>query len=547
MEAFSLVFMRESALARAQSLSDWMADFLHAEPGRLVEVAAVLDVVPLVPDLLTTDALRFDVLPLAQALQHGVLPVEHEDQIYWVLGHPADFDLRRLVGYLPQAGRGRLAMSLPGYVDARLKQSEANERTMDQLVLGDEGSVEGVGEVEVISVSTLAALTNPVVKLVNSTLFDAVQSSASDIHFECDPDGMTVKYRIDGVLQSIGRVGDLESGSQAMSRIKVLAGLDITERRIPQDGRLQSMIQGRFIDFRVSIMPSMYGEDAVLRVLDRSQRGKVLSFETLGFDPEVSRRIMKLAQRPYGMVLVTGPTGSGKSTTLYTVLAELHDGASKIITIEDPVEYELPGILQIPVNEKKGLTFSRGLRSILRHDPDIILLGEIRDGETAGIAVQAALTGHLMFSTVHANGVFSVMDRLMYMKIEPTTLVDALNGVIAQRLLRKVCEFCREPSEANPVLAQEMGLSGLQLQSACFAKGRGCDRCRGTGYRGRMAVAEVLELHDDIWEGIMRHATPGQLREIARPHGYRTLSEHALDAAMHGMTTLEEIHRVIAL
>ena len=547
MRALSLMTMRQAALEQSLSLSEWLVQHLSEHPTNLDEVARELNLVALASVQVHADALRFDLLPLAQALQHGVLPLEHEQTLYLVLVHPADFALRRWVSYLPRASRWQLALTLPGQVEAVLKQAETTERAMDQVIVGGDAEGDGAGEVEVISVATLAALTSPIVKLVNSTLFDAVQSHASDIHFECGSDGMVVKYRIDGVLQRVGRVGDNEAGEQAMSRIKVLAGLDITERRIPQDGRLQSLIQGRHIDFRVSMMPSLYGEDAVLRVLDRSQRGTVLNFATLGFDEHVTRSIMTLAQRPYGMVLVTGPTGSGKSTTLYAVLSELNRGDSKIISIEDPVEYELPGVLQIPVNEKKGLTFSRGLRSILRHDPDIILLGEIRDSETAGIAVQAALTGHLMFSTVHANGVFSVLDRLVYMKIEPSTLVDALNGVIAQRLLRKVCGHCRETAIPDAELTQLMGLSAEQCKTAHFARGRGCEQCRGSGYRGRLAVAEVLALNDAVWEGIMRHATPSQLRDIARPYGYRTLLEGALEAAMHGVTTLEEIRRVIAL
>jgi len=386
-----------------------------------------------------------------------------------------------------------------------------------------------------------------VVRLVNSMLFDALQSRASDIHVETTPQGLVIKYRIDGVLQQMGQASGLDMAEQALSRIKVLSELDIGERRVPQDGRFKMKIQGREVDFRVSIMPSIHGEDAVLRILDKSQRGESLSLETLGLSADTIARIRVLASEPYGMLLVTGPTGSGKSTTLYAALSETNTGEKKIITIEDPVEYELPGVLQIPVNDKKGLTFARGLRSILRHDPDTILVGEIRDGETAGIAVQAALTGHLVLSSVHANSAFSVLERFTYMDVDPASFVEALNGVVAQRLVRRICPDCGVDAEPDPDIVRLAQLPDAQLRQGHYRVGTGCETCRHTGYRGRLALAEVLTLTDSIKEGLLNRNSASSLRELAREAGHVFIRDIALAHAAQGDTTLKEIHRVISL
>jgi general secretion pathway protein E len=332
-----------------------------------------------------------------------------------------------------------------------------------------------------------------------------------------------------------------------ISRLKVISELDIAERRVPQDGRFKVNLQERDIDFRVSIMPSIFGEDAVLRILDRralSDQLKGLRLDSLGFDADSMVRIRKLAREPYGMLLVTGPTGSGKTTTLYAALTEIINGQDKIITIEDPVEYQLPGVLQIPVNEKKGLTFARGLRSILRHDPDKIMVGEIRDAETAQIAVQSALTGHLVFTTVHANNVFDVLGRIVHMGIDAYSFASALNGIVAQRLLRVVCAHCAEPNAPEPALVAHSGIVDTAVSRYRFMKGRGCSHCRGTGYKGRKAIAEILLMDDRVRRLILDRALAGEMRDAARHNGTRFLREQALALVQQGETTLEEINRV---
>jgi general secretion pathway protein E len=334
---------------------------------------------------------------------------------------------------------------------------------------------------------------------------------------------------------------------QIVSRIKVLAELDISEHRVPQDGRFKAKVNNRDVDFRVSIMPSIHGEDAVLRILDKQGGGdafKSLRLETLGHEEQTMAAIRSLSHEPYGLLLVTGPTGSGKSTTLYATLSEINNGEEKIITIEDPVEYQLPGVLQIPVNDKKGLTFARGLRSILRHDPDKILVGEIRDGETANIAVQAALTGHLVLTSVHANNAFSVIDRFIHMGVEPNSFVDALIGVVAQRLIRKVCPHCVGDDHPSVELLAASGLTRTQVGKWTFRKGAGCPACRNTGYLGRKAIAEVLRLDDDLKQAIAKHAPAVELKKIALSNGFISMRQIALNAVARGETTLQEINRV---
>ena len=398
-----------------------------------------------------------------------------------------------------------------------------------------------------MSLRAISEYSSPVVKLVNSTLYDALKAGASDIHLEIGSSGLTIKNRIDGVLTTIGVVQGVETAEQAISRIKILAELDIAERRIPQDGRFKVTVKGREVDFRVSIMPSIFGEDAVLRILDKqslSDELKGLRLDMLGYEGKVLVQLRKLAAEPYGMLLVTGPTGSGKTTTLYAMISEINKGLDKIITIEDPVEYQLPGVLQIPVNEKKGLTFARGLRSILRHDPDKIMVGEVRDPETAEIAVQAALTGHLVFTTVHANNVFDVISRFVHMGVDPYSFVSAVNGILAQRLVRLTCPHCSEEVMPSDDELDISGITKAELQGYRFMKGSGCGQCRGSGYKGRKAISELLLLNDEIREVIVAREPIRRLKEAACQGGTHFLREAALELVCRGETTLEEINRV---
>jgi general secretion pathway protein E len=358
---------------------------------------------------------------------------------------------------------------------------------------------------------------------------------------------LSIKYRIDGVLTSIGVIQGADLAEQVISRIKVMSELDIAERRVPQDGRFKVSIQGREIDFRVSIMPSIFGEDAVLRILDRqalSDHVEGLTLNQLGFNPAAIASLRRLSSEPYGMLLVTGPTGSGKTTSLYAAISEVNKGNDKIITIEDPIEYQLPGVLQIPVNEKKGLTFARGLRSILRHDPDKIMVGEIRDSETAQIAIQAALTGHLVFTTVHANNVFDVIGRFSHMGVDPYSFVSALNGIAAQRLVRLLCSHCAVAERPDDELIAESGIDADKAASYKFRAGKGCGQCRGSGYRGRNAIAEILFLNDEIRELIVAQEPIRKIKEAARNNGTHFLREGALEMVKDGSTSLEEANRV---
>jgi general secretion pathway protein E len=442
--------------------------------------------------------------------------------VTWYLTHPSDFA-------------------------AYLARYEAGLRAMDSIV-SDGGELAGEsGQSETLSLKGISEDTSPVVKLVHSTLYDALKGGASDIHMESHSTGFRIKYRIDGVLISVSEIPGVEMAEQVISRIKVMSELDIAERRVPQDGRFKVTMQGRDVDFRVSIMPCSFGEDAVLRILDRqslSDQMSGLTLDVLGFDAESIARFRRLAQEPYGMVLVTGPTGSGKTSTLYAAISEINNGEDKIVTIEDPVEYHLPGILQIPVNEKKGLTFARGLRSILRHDPDKIMVGEIRDAETAQIAIQSALTGHLVFTTVHANNVFDVIGRFMHMGVDPYSFVSALNGILAQRLVRMTCTHCAEPQQPSAALLESSGILPEQAKEFRFVAGRGCGQCRGTGFKGRKAIAEMLHLNDEIRELIVAKEPIRRIKEAARRHGTRYLREAALDLVRRGETTLKEINRV---
>ncbi|HUJ95083.1 MAG TPA: GspE/PulE family protein [Terriglobales bacterium] len=436
-----------------------------------------------------------------------------------------------------------------------LKKTEQSKRVLEDASEGFALSVvrddeTGVGD-ESISIDRLTqqADISPIIRLVDTTIFTALQRRASDIHIETRDDSVCIKFRIDGVLTQAMPPIAKEHHSTIISRIKVMSELDISERRVPQDGRFRVKYgqPERPIDFRVSIMPSIHGEDAVLRVLDKesmSEKFRKLTLDVVGFDEEDLKKFRRYIKEPYGMVLVTGPTGSGKTTTLYAGVNEIKTDEDKIITIEDPVEYQIRGITQIPVNEKKGLTFARGLRSILRHDPDKIMVGEIRDTETAQIAIQSALTGHLVFTTVHANNVVDVLGRFLNMGVEPYNFVSALNCILAQRLVRLICNSCRTVVHYPPDVLEASGLDPEQWSQVSFYEGQGCIECAGTGFRGRTAIHELLDLSDRIREMILAKKPTSEIRRAAREEGMRFLRESALDKVRLGLTTLKEINKV---
>jgi type IV pilus assembly protein PilB len=441
------------------------------------------------------------------------------------------------------------AVGTPSAIQEALKRGQGTQRVLEQasesfkiqVLHGDEN-----GD-EVLSIDKIQSDASPIIRLVDSAVFDALNRRASDIHIETRDTEVVIKYRIDGVLQPAMNPIAKEHHATIISRIKVMAELDIAEKRIPQDGRFRVRIKGRNIDFRVSIMPSVHGEDAVIRILDKESLSKQFSslrLDVLGFDEKELARFRRFIREPYGMVLVTGPTGSGKTTTLYASLSEIKSEEDKIITIEDPVEYQLRGITQIPVNEKKGLTFARGLRSILRHDPDKIMVGEIRDAETADIAIAAALTGHLVFTTVHANNVIDVLGRFLNMKIEPYNFVSALNCVQAQRLVRMICDHCKREVRAPEELLVVSGLDPNVYRDVPFWEGAGCLECGGTGYKGRMAISELLDLSDHVRELILARRSSAEIKRAARDEGMVFLRESAVQKALNGHTTLHEINKV---
>src|SRR3989440_1024275 len=431
-----------------------------------------------------------------------------------------------------------------------LKKTEQSQRVLEEASEGFQiiREDENTGAEETLSIDKLTATgdTSPIIRLVDTTIFTALQRRASDIHIETRDDSVGIKFRIDGVLtQAMPPIGR-EHHSTIISRIKVMSELDISERRVPQDGRFRVKYNGRAIDFRVSIMPSIHGEDAVLRVLDKesmSEKFKKLTLDVVGFDELDLRRFRRYIKEPYGMVLVTGPTGSGKTTTLYAAVNEIKSDEDKIITIEDPVEYQLRGITQIPVNEKKGLTFARGLRSILRHDPDKIMVGEIRDNETAQIAIQSALTGHLVFTTVHANNVVDVLGRFINMGVEPYNFVSALNCVLAQRLVRIICPHCKARVHYSDDVLETSGLDTKEWHEMPFYEGQGCIECAGTGYHGRTAIHELLDLSDRIREMILARKPTSEIRRAASEEGMRSLRESALERVKAGITTLKEVNK----
>jgi len=491
----------------------------------------------------------FRSIPADLMLRYGFVPYRREGRaLVIVVSDPSD---------LPMIDELELLLATPlrvrvgprSSIEGILKKSESSQRVLEeategfqlQLLKDEDGSDEN------LTVERLTSDISPMIRLVDSTIFTAIQRRASDIHIETQDDAVAVKYRIDGVLQAAMRPIAKQHHSAIISRIKVMAELDIAEKRVPQDGRFKLRVPGKTIDFRVSIMPSVHGEDAVIRILDKesiSEQFSELRLDILGFPDDELRRFRKYIAEPYGMVLVTGPTGSGKTTTLYAALSEIRSPEDKIVTIEDPVEYQLKGITQIPINEKKGLTFARGLRSILRHDPDKIMVGEIRDPETAQIAIQSALTGHLVFTTVHANNVVDVLGRFLNMGVEPYQFVSALNCVLAQRLVRVICTHCKRPAPVTRALLEESGLDPAAMQRQVFYEGAGCIECGGTGYKGRTAICELLDLSDAIREMILARRPSSEIKKAAREEGMRFLRESAVERVMQGTTTLREINKV---
>jgi general secretion pathway protein E len=513
---------RAVAAATRRRLVDVLEEKLEVDPDEFAQRLGSCVRFPVLDmEALRNAAPAFDVLPFGECAPRACALLRIDDAFLLATDNPFS-------GELAAWAEERLA-AIPfgwrlvhrGDLVAWLASHEETLRALDAVQAGPEGGVQEHERVEDLSLKAIGDEKSEVVRLVRSTLRDALMIGASDIHLESTAGGLVIKFRIDGILSQVKLVQDAAQAEEAIARVKVLTELDITERRVPQDGRFKALERGRAVDFRVSVMPSIHGEDAVLRVLDKQSLYETtrqkLSLDSLGFDAEEAARLRRLSREPYGMLLVTGPTGSGKTTTLYAAISEINTGQDKIVTIEDPVEYQLPGVLQIPVNEKKGLGFARGLRSILRHDPDKIMVGEIRDAETANIAVQSALTGHLVFTTVHANNVFDVIGRFMHMNVDLYGFVSALNAILAQRLVRMICPSC---------------------------KAAGCRECRGAGYKGRKAIAELLILNDEIRELITARAPVRQLREAAQRNGTRLLRDAALDAVRRGATTQQEIDRV---
>ncbi|MFZ6756441.1 GspE/PulE family protein [Undibacterium sp. Ji50W] len=538
---------RDFASSHHLSLWDALIQISHLEPRQLlVSVAVLFDMrIAETADMLACEP-AFDLLPLNRAMQKQCLILRDGSKLSGIISDAFDPDIQVFLNSTAKSEiQFRLALSSD--IQAYLSKQEESAKTTDGLVNSTSHEKRESKAATKLSYGSISEATSPAVKLVNATLYDALKAGASDVHLESTPQGLAVKYRIDGVLDHITSTTGISDAEQVISRLKVLAELDISERRVPQDGSFCIEVNDREIDLRLSIMPSIHGEDAVIRILDKQAMVEsygALSLEALGFDASSLVTLRMLTEEAYGMLLVTGPTGSGKTTTLYAALSEIHNGREKIITIEDPVEYQLPGILQIPVNEKKGLTFAKGLRSILRHDPDKIMVGEIRDQETAEIAVQSALTGHLVLTTVHANNVFDVFGRFSHMGIDPYAFVSALNGIWAQRLVRINCPHCSTTVPVDEIMLKRVNLTLDEVQGFHFRKGSGCGDCRGTGYKGRRAIAEILTLTDEIREMIIEKRPIRQIKDAARRNGTTTLREAALALVQRGETTLEEIKRI---
>jgi type IV pilus assembly protein PilB len=491
----------------------------------------------------------FRSIPADLMLRYGFVPYRRDGKaLVVVVSDPTDLpmidELSVILG-MPV----RRTVGAPSAIQSILKKSESSQRVLEEAtegfqlqVLKDDESAD-----ESLTVERLTSDISPIIRLVDSTIYTAIQRRASDIHIETGDDAVHVKYRIDGVLQPAMRPIAKQFHSSIISRVKVMAELDIAEKRVPQDGRFKVRMPGKTIDFRVSIMPSVHGEDAVIRILDKesiSEQFTELKLDILGFPGDELKRFRKYIREPYGMVLVTGPTGSGKTTTLYAALSEIRSIEDKIITIEDPVEYQLAGITQIPINEKKGLTFARGLRSILRHDPDKIMVGEIRDPETAQIAIQSALTGHLVFTTVHANNVVDVLGRFLNMGVEPYQFVSALNCVMAQRLVRLICSHCKRQVRVERKALEDSGMDPGLADNQRFYEGGGCIECGGTGFKGRTAICELLDLSDRIREMILERRPTSEVKKAAHDEGMRFLRDSAVDKVLLGQTTLREINKV---
>jgi len=498
------------------------------------------------------DADLLRTLPLDLMVRYQFLPLEaHDHQLVVAVGDPSD--LARLDELEMKLDR-RLVVRVAALSQVRefLKKTEPSQRVLEQateefrldVIRDEDAGEEGLSLEQLVEERSAS----PMIRLVDSIIFAGLERRASDIHIESRDNSVVVKYRIDGVLQQAMAPLAREFQSNLITRIKVMAELDIAERRVPQDGRFRIRYRGRPIDFRVSIMPSVHGEDAVLRILDKEslhEKFHQLRLDILGFEERELKRLRRFIREPYGMVLVTGPTGSGKTTTLYAALSEIKTDEDKIITIEDPVEYQLRGVTQIPVNEKKGLTFARGLRSILRHDPDKIMVGEIRDNETAQIAIQSALTGHLVFTTVHANNVVDVLGRFLNMGVEAYNFVSALNCILAQRLLRTICEHCKQRVDPPPREAlEESGLDPVAWAEVQFYEGQGCANCSQTGYRGRTAIGELLALSDRIRELILDKRPSSEIKRVAKQEGMITLRESGIEKIRLGLTTLKEINKI---
>ena len=496
----------------------------------------------------------FRSIPAELMFRYKFVPLEaHDTTLVVALADPSQLHLTDELSLL-LGKRLQIKVATTSQIDDLLKRTEQSQRVLDQATEGftlqvvsdDEDSDENIS----MDKLTRDSGVSPVVRLVDTVIFTALERRASDIHIETRNTEVVVKYRIDGVLQYAMQPLAKEWHATILSRIKVMSELDIAERRVPQDGRFRVRYKGRFVDFRVSIMPSVHGEDAVLRVLDKetlSEKFRNLTLDVVGFDGPDKTRFRRYIQEPYGMVLVTGPTGSGKTTTLYAAINEIKNDEDKIITIEDPVEYQVRGITQIPVNEKKGLTFARGLRSILRHDPDKIMVGEIRDQETAQIAINSALTGHLVFTTVHANNCTDVIGRFINMGVEPYNFVSALNCILAQRLVRVICENCKKQVQYAPEILKESGLDPAEWSKIPFYEGAGCLECSGSGYRGRSAITELLDLSDHIREMIINRRPTSEIKRVAKEEGMSFLRDSGLAKVRGGTTTLREINKVTFL
>lgn len=535
-----------------------LSDFLENEPPEVVQAKQMAKRyrLPYI-DLLPPDApspIDYDELakiPVDMMLRNHFVPLKREGrELHAAMADPTDLEK---LDEMENALNVRIVpyIATQGAIDVVLKKGDATQRVLQEAASGFKISLVKETEQgeEVLDLDRLAtdADMSPIIKLVDTIIYNAMESRASDIHIEAGDRDVRVKFRIDGALYAKVDPIDIAYHQTLISRIKVMSELDIAERRIPQDGRFRVRYKGRTVDFRVSILPAAFGENCVIRILDKeqiSEEFKNLSLEVVGFDPEDLRRFRIYIKEPYGMVLVTGPTGSGKTTTLYAALNEIRNEEDKIITIEDPVEYQLQGIMQIPVNEKKGLTFARGLRSILRHDPDKIMVGEIRDEETAQIAIQSALTGHLVFTTVHANNVIDVIGRFLNMGVEPYNFVSSLNCVLAQRLVRLLCPTCKRQYDPTEEELRESGLRPEEVKDRVFLRNVGCDACNHTGYRGRTAIHELLDMSDTIREMIIERRPGSEIRRQAEREGLSSLRESAMKKVFLGQTTLYEINRV---